>query len=145
MTSQQDVDLVELNHQLSTAIGRLSRRLRAEKAKGQLGDTQGSVLSWLVKDGPHTLRELSDREHVTPPSMNQTVNALAQLGYLVREQDPTDGRKVLLVATEAGIAVVRETRKRWHDWLASQVAELTPAERRTMLDASRILQQIADT
>src|ERR1017187_5882663 len=139
-----DVSVEELGVELRGAVSRLYRRLRAEKADDQLGDTHSSVLALLVNEGPHTLRQLSDHEHVTPPSMNQTVNTLAGSGYLVREHEPTDGRKVLLVATPEGIALATETRRRRHSWLNSQLQELSPDARRTVLDAARILRQVAD-
>jgi DNA-binding MarR family transcriptional regulator len=139
-----DVSVEELGVELRGAVSRLYRRLRAEKADDQLGDTHSSVLALLVKQGPHTLRQLSDHEHVTPPSMNQTVNTLAAHGYLVREHDPTDGRKVLLVATSEGIALAAETRRRRHTWLNSQLQELSPTALRTLLEAARILRQVAD-
>src|SRR5579863_6548418 len=101
----------ELDSDFSTAVTRLYRRLRAEKADDQIGDSHRTVLALLVKEGPHTLRELSDREHVTPPSMNQTVNALAEWGYVERRGDPDDGRKVILAATSAGAALIAETRR----------------------------------
>src|ERR1700676_653340 len=87
---QSAVDAVveKLDADFPSAVSRLYRRLRAEKASDQISDSQLSVLALLVKAGPHTLRELSDHEHVTPPSMNQTVNALAGAGCVARKGDP---------------------------------------------------------
>ena len=137
-------DVEELGAELRMAVARLYRRLRAERADDQLGDTHSAVLGKLVKDGPHTLRELSDHERVTPPSMNQTVNWLATAGYLTREPDPSDGRKVLLVATPAGTALAVETRRRRPAWLNAHLDRLTTDEQQTLLDAARILRGIAD-
>ncbi len=122
--------LVEgLDADFPAVVSRLYRRLRAEKASDQISDSQLSVLALLVKAGPHTLRELSDHEHVTPPSMNQTVNALADSGYVTRTGDPDDGRKVILVATAGGAALVAETRHRRHAWLNAQLHGLSAGER----------------
>jgi DNA-binding MarR family transcriptional regulator len=134
----------ELGRELTVAIARLHRRLRAEKADDQMPDTQSSVLAFLTREGPHTLRQLSDRERVTPPSMNQTVNSLAEAGYVVRQQDPTDGRKVLFVPTPAGVALAAETRRLRHAWLNAHLQDLPPETLRTLLDAARTLRQIAD-
>jgi DNA-binding MarR family transcriptional regulator len=99
----------------------------------------------LVKEGPHTLRELSDHEHVTPPSMNQTVNSLAQSGYVARKGDPEDGRKVILVATSQGAALIAETRHRRHAWLNAQLQKLSADERRILSAATGIIGKIADS
>jgi DNA-binding MarR family transcriptional regulator len=126
-------------------VSRLYRRLRAEKASDQISDSQLSVLALLVREGPRTLRELSDREHVTPPSMNQTVNALEDARYVARKADPDDGRKVILVATAKGAALVAEARYRRHAWLTAQLQALSAGERRTLSAATGIIGKIADS
>jgi DNA-binding MarR family transcriptional regulator len=139
-----DPTIDELGTELRMAVGRLYRRLRAERADDQLGDTHSAVLGRLVKEGPQTLRQLSDHERVTPPSMNQTVNWLATAGYVVREADPSDGRKVLVTPTPTGTALALETRRRRHAWLNARLQMLSPPERQTLLAAARVLRGIAD-
>jgi DNA-binding MarR family transcriptional regulator len=135
----------ELVAELPPAVARLYRRLRAQQVDGQISDSQLSVLALLVKAGPHTLGELSDREHVTPPSMNQTVNSLAQAGFVVRQGDPDDGRKVILVATANGVALIEETRRRRHAWLNARLRELSADERAILSRAAGIISKIADS
>jgi DNA-binding MarR family transcriptional regulator len=130
--------------ELRTALARLVRRLRAEKADDQLGDTHNAVLTRLMKEGPFTLGELAEHSRVTPPSMNQTINSLADAGYVVREPDAVDRRKVLVRATPAGIALAQETSRLRHQWLADQLDELSDADRRALIKATGILRRIAD-
>ena len=137
--------LAELGSDFPAAIARLYRRLRAEKAGDQISDSQRSVLALLVKEGPHTLRALSDHEHVTPPSMNQTVNALADAGYVERRGDPEDGRKVILETTSAGTELIVESRRRLHAWLQSRLTELSVGERTILRDATLIIDRIANS
>jgi DNA-binding MarR family transcriptional regulator len=142
MSAPEGID--ELGVQVRRAVGRLYRRLRFERSDDTLGDTPSSVLATLARRGAHSLRELSEREHVTPPAMNQTMNSLVASGYVVREPDPTDGRKVFFVATADGIAMAAQTRHRRHSWLNNQLAQLSPAERNTLQEAAQILRRIAD-
>jgi DNA-binding MarR family transcriptional regulator len=135
----------ELLADFPPAIARLYRRLRSEQADGQISDSQLSVLALLVKQGPHTLRALSDHEHVTPPSMNQTVNSLAGSGYVARQGDPADGRKVILAATSEGVALIEETRRRRHAWLSARLQELSAGERELLSAATAIIRKIADS
>ena len=130
--------------ELRSAIARIARRLRAENADDQLGSTQLTVVMLLAREGPHTLSALSDFVRVTPPSMNQTVNSLESLGFVQREPDPNDGRKVLVVATKAGLAYANETSRRRHEWLSMQLEGISDADRRALIKATGILRRIAD-
>jgi DNA-binding MarR family transcriptional regulator len=134
-----------LSGSLRVAVGRLSRRIRAEKADGDLSDGQFSVLALLFREGPKTLGELSTFERVTPPSMNRTVNQLEAAGYVVRQASVDDRRKVLFVPTDAGREIVKETRRRRDAWLDRRLAKL-PAETRALLaDAAEVIRELADS
>ncbi len=132
----------ELNATFTDAVARLYRRLRADRADDRISDSPRSVLKYLVNEGPRTLRELSDHEHVKPPSMNQTVNWLERSGLLARTSDPTDGRKVIIAASSKGVALIEETRRRHHEWLNLQLEALSLEERRTLEAASKIIVRI---
>lgn len=140
----QRQSVAELSHDFRMANGRLARRLRQEKAENELTSGQFSALSTLFVEGPMTLGELSEQERVTPPSMNRTVNALVEAGLVRREGSSDDGRKVVLTATETGLALMRETRKRRDAWLAQRVMKLTPAERRVLAEATTIMKELAE-
>lgn len=142
-SSSDELNLEELNAVVTDAVARLYRRIRADKANEVISDSYRAVLKLLVSCGPHTLRELSDHERVTPPSMNQTINGLEQLGLLIRQRHPTDGRKVMLVATPAGATLIDETRRRRHQWFSAKLEELSDGERRTLEAASQIIARIA--
>lgn len=137
------------NHELSTnirvAVARLSRRLRAEKAGGDLSDGQYSVLAFVHREGPKTLSELSRYERVTPPSMNRTVNHLEAAGFVVRQASTDDKRKVLFVPTDAGRELVKETRRRRDAWLDRRLAKLPPETRALLADATDIIRELADS
>lgn len=137
--------VAELNHDFRIANGRLARRLRQEKADNELSASQFSALGSLFREGPLTLSELSEREHVTPPSMTRTVHALVAAGLVARSGAADDGRKVVLTATVAGLAIVRETRERREAWLAQRLVRLTPAQRQTLADATSIMKEIANS
>ena len=130
---------------LRIAILRLSRRMRLERAGEDVTDGQLSVLFVLWKEGPQTLGSLAEHDRVTPPSMNRTVNALVEAALVTRESSPDDGRKVLITATEAGLEIARETKRRRVAWFARQLDTLTPQERASIDAATPILRQLADS
>ncbi|MEN2738893.1 MarR family transcriptional regulator [Microbacterium sp. X-17] len=125
------------------ATFRLARRLRAESAIDAMSDAQFSVLAGLRAHGPHTLRELAERERVSAPSMNRTVNGLEAAGYVTRTTDDADRRKVNIALAPAGEAIVLETVRRRDAWLEEALASLSDADRTIVSRAAVILQGLA--
>ncbi|MEO7122658.1 MAG: MarR family transcriptional regulator [Lacisediminihabitans sp.] len=130
--------------ELRLVIQRLSRRIRAMQADDQVTEGQRSVLFQLEHHGPQTLRSLSEREKVTPPSMNRTTNALVAAGLITRATAPDDARKITLALSDAGRTFVKETRRRRTAWFTKQLATLTPEQRQILEQAAPILQELAD-
>jgi len=132
-------DLSSDASEIRAATFRLSRRLRQQRAVTTMTDGQFAVLVALKLHGPHTLSALADREGVTAPSMNRTVNCLEESGYLTREQDAQDRRKVTIAITASGLAVVDETVQRRDEWLARLLSQLTAEDRATLRAAAEII------
>lgn len=128
---------------LRMATFRLARRLRAERAVHEMSDGQFAVLAALKIHGAHTLRELAERERVSAPSMNRTVNCLEESGWLARTADPDDGRKVIITLTATGDEVVAETTRRRDSWLEHALHELTEQERADLAHAAELLRKVA--
>src|SRR5918992_3804513 len=80
---------------LAVSVSRLSRRLRKER-HSELSPTQLTALGALLRQGPLTVGALARHENVQPPSMTRTVNSLEEMGMVIRESDPDDGRQVRL-------------------------------------------------
>lgn len=135
----------DLKIALGAAVGRLYRRLRAERGVDELSDTQHGVLAQIARLGPCTPTQLCEHARVTAPSMNQAVTGLVDAGLVTREPDPDDGRKVRIVPTESGLEIAAEARRRRHVWLQSRLDTLTPAQRATLADAAAILLDVADS
>lgn len=134
----------ELAHTLRQTVLRLARRVRAERADDAMSDSKLSVLFQLANEGPRTLGSLAESERVTPPSMNRTINALVEQGFVTRETDASDGRKVVIDISEAGRRLVKETRRRRDAWFSSRLAALTTEERYLLAAAAPILRRLAD-
>lgn len=126
---------------LRMTLLKLTRNLRAQRS-GDVPDGQFAVLSTVVALGPMTPGELAEREHVRPPSMTRIAQALIDAGLVERTPHPEDRRQALIAPTEAGTALVQETRRRRDLWLSQRLAALTPAERATLIDAEKILRRL---
>lgn len=142
---QTDMPSAELTHaasDLRIATFRFARRMRTQRADDSMSDGQFAVLAGLSIHGPHTLGELAERERVSAPSMNRTVNCLQDAGYVERLPDENDGRKVVVSLTDAGRGVVDETTRRRDAWVEEALAELTPPERETLVAASALMRRM---
>jgi len=134
-----------LEDELRLSVMRLARRMRLERDDGDLPDHQLSVLFVLLREGPISIGLLSEHERVTPPSMNRTVNAMAQWGLLNRASASDDGRRVLVDITEAGRRAAGEIRRRRAAWFSLALRELSEAERGSLGEAAVLLQRLADS
>jgi DNA-binding MarR family transcriptional regulator len=128
---------------LRDAITRLNRRVRQARPVGDLTVTQLSALTSLQLAGALTPRELADTERVQPPTMTKIVAKLEERGLVRRTPHPTDGRQVILSATESGHEVLAQFERVRDEWLARRLADLTPEERDTLGRAAEILQRVA--
>jgi DNA-binding MarR family transcriptional regulator len=127
---------------LRTAVMRTSRRLRVEATGDVITPGQYTVLAQL-RNGPQTLRELAEREHVQAPSMTRIVNALTDQGFASRTAHPGDGRQIQVAITPAGEDVFAEAREQRTAWLAQRVAGLSKEDRLVLSRAARIMQQLS--
>ena len=133
MTTERETAARELAATLRDAIMRLNRRVRQARPVGDLTFSQLSALTSLQLAGALTPRELADVERVQPPTMTKIVGKLEERGLVARTPHPTDGRQVILAPTEQGR----------NEWLAGQLALLSPADRQALARAAEIMQQVA--
>ncbi len=141
-TADPSPDLSREASDLRIATFRLARRMRTQRAVDSMSDGQFAVLAGLSIHGPHTLTELADRERVSAPAMNRTVNCLQDGGYVSRTADENDGRKVVIDLTDEGRAVVDETARRRDAWVEEALAEIEPGEREILAQAAAIMQRM---
>lgn len=142
MTTKR-VPPTQLAQQLRDALTRLNRRVRQARPVGDLTVTQLSALTSLELAGALTPRELAEVERVQPPTMTRIVAKLEERGLVDRTPHPTDGRQVILAATDGGRAVLGQFERARDGWLATRLADLTEEERDTLRRAAEILQRLA--
>jgi DNA-binding MarR family transcriptional regulator len=130
--------------ELRMLLQRVARRIRHNRADGTMSDTKMGVL-FRLELSPATPSQLAERERVTPPSMNRTLNALEQAGLVERAPDPDDARKVIVTLTQAGTDVISETRRLRTRWFSQQLAELTPDERTALEAVVPVLRRISES
>jgi DNA-binding MarR family transcriptional regulator len=131
-----------LAEELRSSIMRTSRRIRTESATGGVTQSQYAVLAAL-RSAPSTVSLLAEREHIRPPSMTRTVDALEQRQLVTRTVDPTDRRHVFVDLTDTGRALINETRRRRTEWLDVRLAGLAAADQEILAQAAEILKKMS--
>ncbi|MHB1930815.1 MAG: MarR family winged helix-turn-helix transcriptional regulator [Acidimicrobiales bacterium] len=131
-----------LASQLRLAVLRLERRLR-QQAVGEITPSQLSALASVAKHGELSLGTLAAIERIAPPSMTRIAARLEERGLVHRRSDDVDRRVARVVLSDAGRAVLEETRTRRDAYLAVRIQELTAAERETLAGAIPLLERLA--
>jgi DNA-binding MarR family transcriptional regulator len=128
---------------LRDAIGRLGRRMRAERAATDLSLGQWAALRTLESHGPMTPSELAAHEKVQPPSVTKILARLEQHDYVSRTPDPIDRRQVVVAATSAGRALLADDRRRKDKWVSQRLPTLDPAGRAALAAALPVLEKLS--
>jgi len=142
MSTQISEESKVLADVLHSAAIHLLRKLRREDAASGLNAPRLSALSVAVFAGPMTLGDLASAEQVRPPTMTRIVDALAELGLVVKKKNALDGRSTLIHATARGKKLLMQGRERRIRALSAQIAVLGEKERAALRDAAEILKRV---
>ena len=92
-----------------------------------------------VARNPRSLGELSEFHAVSLPTMSKTITTIEGLGWVVRSRSEADRRVVMVEATAAGRAALKEV----HDSAIGSISEaldsLTGTQRKKLSDGLKIL------
>jgi len=142
-TRKQSDDGTEVASSIRRSVVRLVRRLRLERDDEALSLFKLSILGILYRKGPVTATDLATREHIRPQSLTRLLAFLEKRGFVSRQPDEADRRRLLIAITAEGKkALLRDVRKK-EAWLARAIEQvLSPAERDLLFQASRLLDRL---
>jgi len=107
-----------------------TRHVRDERGDVTLSSHQASILDHLDEVEPTNLSKLAGHMGVTASTMSIAVSRLVDQGYVVRERDAQDRRRVLLTLSPDGLRVKSEKSVLDPQRCARVLARL-PADKRT--------------
>ena len=120
---------------------RVSALTRLFFARARVSRTEVGLLAALAVR-PHRITDLSAREGISQPAVTQLVNRLEGQGWVTRGTDPSDGRAVLVVLTNAGAAELERVRGEFRALLHEEMAALDDEEVGTLAAAVEILDRL---
>lgn len=135
----------ELATRLNSVAIHLLRRLQREDYRLGLSAARLSALSVLVFGGPRTLGRLADAEGVSPPSMTRLVTAMEADGLVARERNASDGRSVVIRASEEGERVLLRGREQRVEALAGWLSALGREQLANLEQATGTLEETLRT
>ena len=96
--------------------------------------------------GRLSIGQLAQRERVTAPTMSNSVDVLADAGFVVRVPDENDRRRVNIDITDAGLEVVIATVHKRDSALAEALVEceFTDDELHVLQRASALMRTVAE-
>lgn len=110
----------------------------------RLTANQASILDHLDEDEPVTLQELSLHMGVTPSTMSITVNRLVALGYVKRDRDKGDSRRVGLKLSREGLKIKKSKSVLDNERVRSMLLRLSEEELKTALKGLGLLSYAAE-
>jgi len=110
----------------------------------KLTANQASILDHLDEEEPVTLQELSLHMGVTPSTMSITVNRLVTLGYVSRDKDKGDSRRVGLRLSKEGFKIKKSKSVLDSDRVKSMLQRLSEEELKTALKGLGLLSYAAE-
>ena len=125
---------------LRTVVRLIKRRAEALRDKNGPTPSEHSVLVWLDDKGAMSPRALADVHQVRPQTMQQTLDSLEDRRWIKRADHPTDRRQILFSLSATGRKALLKGREVRHAWLGAKLGELSPPERRTVIDALGLLE-----
>jgi MarR family transcriptional regulator, organic hydroperoxide resistance regulator len=115
-------------------------RHRREPESGKmLSERQASILDHLDEGDPMALKELARHLGVTAATMCVAVDRLVDGGWVRRDRDPGDGRRVCLRLTAAGVRMKAAQTVLDPDRVRRVLSRLTPDERAEALAGLALL------
>ncbi|WP_037152921.1 MarR family winged helix-turn-helix transcriptional regulator [Rhizobium freirei] len=128
---------------LRPALHRLYRQLRRESDDPGLSPLHALLLVAVIRQPGIGVAELARMEKLRGPTISGHVKAMERDGLVTRsEPDPSDRRRNGLIATEKGKELIQALKQKRTDWLASELAKLSPEARAAIRAAIAPLEEI---
>ena len=140
---------VDVTQRLLAAYPRIffachARHVRDPRTRRRLSAHQASILDHLDSVEAITLMGLAKHMGVTPATMSLAIDRLERRGYVLRERDTADKRRLRLRLTPAGVRMREASSVLEPSRVRSLLTELPPHSRETALRGLERLARAAD-
>jgi len=120
-----------------------TRHVRDEETNQRLSAHQASLLDHLDEVAPTSMLTLAGHMGVTASTMSLTVDRLVRAGYVTRERDTFDARKVALRLTKDGARLKERKSVLDPELVAAMLGRMKPRDRSAGLAGLELLAKAA--
>jgi len=111
----------------------VTRRVVADLRKSRRSTKLAYIgLLGIIASNPRSLGELSEFQSVSLPTMSKTITTIENLGWVSRRRSETDRRVVMVEATPAGKAALKEVYDLAISPIAAALDSLTDEQRKKL-------------
>lgn len=114
-------------------------RFRPILAQHDVTEQQWRVIRVLGEESPLDATTAAERANILTPSLTRIIRSLEERGFIGRERDTSDGRRVGLSITHKGSALIREVTPEANAVHAQIEAEIGVTRLRALLDTLDML------
>ena len=141
-----DVNALKVADEVLRIIPLVTRKVAADLRKSDPSMKLAHIgLLTMVAQSPRSLSELSDLHAASMPTMSRTITTIENLGWVARSRSNSDRRIVMIEATPAGRAALREVHELAIAPIAEALDSLTATQRQKLSAGLKILRDtIAD-
>jgi len=141
-----DVNALKVADEVLRIIPLVTRKVAADLRKSDPSMKLAHIgLLTMVAQSPRSLSELSDLHAASMPTMSKTITTIENLGWVARSRSNSDRRIVMIEATPAGRAALREVNELAIAPIAEALDSLTATQRQKLSAGLKILRDtIAD-
>ena len=137
-------DSLALANELRPLLLHLNRHLRRELGPLRVTAGQAALLHAIKVNPGAGVRQLAEREGVSPPWVTAALDRLESDGLVRRTRSAADRRRVVLEVTDAGLRVLRAARRRRTAWLSARLGKLDDDERGAIAAALPALRRLLE-
>jgi DNA-binding MarR family transcriptional regulator len=120
-----------------------TRHVEDEETHQRLSAHQASILDHLDDVEPTSMLQLAGHMGVTASTMSLTVDRLVRSGYVTRDRDVLDARKVALRLTKVGARLKERKSVLDRELVAAMLGRMKPRERAAGLAGLELLAKAA--
>ena len=142
--------LISDSHRILDSVRRLVRYLRlndrAAQTKVGLSGAQLFVLQELGKTPAMSLSDLAQRTLTDQSSVSVVVTRLVAAGYVTRDRDERDARRLVLNLTKNGKAILQRAPMPPQEHVIAAIEKFSPADRTRFADLfSRLIEDLGES
>jgi DNA-binding MarR family transcriptional regulator len=144
------LSVVTDSQRILDSIRRLVRLLRLTDRAAQtelgLSGAQLFVLHELAKVPAMSLSELAEKTRTDQSSVSVVVSRLVEGGYVMRERDRADARRLVLTLTKSGRSIEEKSPAAAQPKIIEVLEKMPPAERRRFADLfTRLIEDLGES